>query len=173
MTMHGKSHGNEEPRPLTATVDIDAPPPRVWSVVSDIRRTGEWSPECRKVIPIGGVRRDSMFIGLNRRGPIGWATLSKITSYIPDVEIGWQVTTNWSEWTYKLKAIDGGTRLTQTRRTPRGEAKIGVLFARYLLGGIEGHDDELEEGMLAGLQKIKDIAETPTHSTRPAGRSVS
>ena len=30
------------------SVDIAAPPERVYELVSDIRRMGEWSPECKR-----------------------------------------------------------------------------------------------------------------------------
>lgn len=33
--------------PLSVSVDIDAPPSAVWSVVSDLKRMGEWSPSAR------------------------------------------------------------------------------------------------------------------------------
>ncbi|WP_396327699.1 SRPBCC family protein [Jatrophihabitans lederbergiae] len=43
-----------EPQPLTASIDVAASPSAVWRVVSDVRRTGEWSPECSRVLPWGG-----------------------------------------------------------------------------------------------------------------------
>ena len=35
------------------SIDIDATPEQVWSLVSDLRRMGEWSPQARKVLVRG------------------------------------------------------------------------------------------------------------------------
>ena len=39
---------------IEGSIEIDAPPARVWEVVSDLRRMGEWSPQCKKMIIRGG-----------------------------------------------------------------------------------------------------------------------
>jgi hypothetical protein len=53
---------------LDASIEIAAPVADVWRTVSDVRRTGEWSPECRRVVPLGRVRNGTWLIGFNRRG---------------------------------------------------------------------------------------------------------
>jgi uncharacterized protein YndB with AHSA1/START domain len=55
---------------LEATIDVDAAPAEVWAVVSDLRRMGEWSPECRRMVAWGGVREGAWVLGVNRRGPM-------------------------------------------------------------------------------------------------------
>ena len=69
------------------------------------------------------------------------------------------VLTNRAEWTYRLEPRKEGTRLTETRRTPRGESVFAVWFTKRLLGGQTLHDDELEAGMQKGLQHIKQLVE--------------
>lgn len=147
------------PRPLTASLDIAAPPRTVWALVSDVRRTGEWSPECVRVLPVGGPRHGSFLLGVNRRATVRWATVSRIHAYESQREIGWTVLTNRSQWTYRLEPHDDGTRLTETRRTPRGEGRFAVWFTERLLGGQAPHDDELEAGMRTSLERIKQLAE--------------
>ncbi len=154
-----KSPGPVEPRPLTASLNIAAPLQAVWALVSDVRRTGEWSPECVRVVPVGGPRRGRLLLGVNRRAKVRWATVSRIHVYEPEREIGWTVLTNRSEWTYRLEPHDMGTRLTETRRTPRGEGKFALWFTELLLGGQLPHDDELEAGMRTGLERIRNLAE--------------
>ena len=39
-----------QPLPVSATVEIDADVDSVWRAVSDVRRMGEWSPECRRIV---------------------------------------------------------------------------------------------------------------------------
>lgn len=155
------------PRPLTACVDIGAPPLDVWRVVADVRRTGEWSPECVGVTPIGRVRRGALMLGRNRRGRVRWVTLSRIVEYQPGVAIGWTVLTNRSRWCYELRPTTGGTAVVQTRRTPRGEGRFALWFTRAFLEGQAEHDNELEAGMAAGLERIKLMVEAvPSPRTR-------
>lgn len=149
-----------EPRSLSADVVVAAPPQAVWAVVSDVRRTGEWSPECARVVPLGRPRRGVFLLGFNRRAKVRWTTVSRVGRYEPEREISWTVLTNRSEWTYRLEPQAEGTRLTETRRTPRGEGAFAVWFTERLLGGQAAHDDELEAGMKAGLERIKHLAES-------------
>lgn len=146
-------------RPLRASTEIAAPPADVWTVISDVRRTGEWSPECFKVVPFGVVRPGTWLFGLNRRGGTRWPTLSRIVRFEPDHEIGWAVVTNGAVWTYRLEPSESGTRLTETRETPDGVRAFARFFTRSFLGGQRAHDDELEAGMAEGLQRIKAAVE--------------
>jgi hypothetical protein len=91
---------------------------------------------------------------------VHWATLSRVISYLPEREIGWRVLTNRAEWRYQLQPASEGTAVTQTRRTPRGESRFALWFTRALLGGQDGHDEELADGMNHGLATIKAIAES-------------
>ena len=152
--------GHAEPRPLTAQATVDADPAAVWRTVSDVRRTGEWSPECRRVIPLGRLRRGTFLIGLNRRAGVRWATLSRVTRFEPGREIEWTVLTNRSVWGYRIEGSPHGTVLTNSRRTPRGEGRSALLFTRLFLGGQSAHDDELEAGMQDGLARIAAAVET-------------
>ena len=141
-------------RTLRADIEIAAAPEKVWRIVSDVRRTPEWSPECRRVVQFG-----ERLLGLNRRGLLWWPTLSRITRLAPGTEISWRVQTNRAVWTYGLEPIEGGTRLVESREMPDGSAPFASWFARVFLGGQDGHDDELEAGMASGLARIKALAE--------------
>ena len=149
----------EPGRPLTATIDVAAPPAAVWAIVSDLPRTGEWSSECHRVRPLGRIRRGCWLLGHNRRGTIRWTTLSRVVGYQSDHKISWRVLTNGSVWTYQLDATPTGTRLIETRQTPNGISMLASWFTRRFLGGQSQHDDELEAAMTAGLARIKTIAE--------------
>lgn len=144
---------------LTATIEIDASPTQVWRVVSDVARTGEWSPECSKAVPIGEVGRGSWIVGLNHRKWVYWVTTARIVTLDAVREIGWRVPINSSVWTYHLEPSGTGTRLTETRETPNGVGGFARGFTRVLLGGQRVHDDELEAGMHQSLERIKAIVE--------------
>lgn len=160
-----RSGGTDAVRPLAASAEIAAPPRAVWQVISDVRRTGQWSPECRRVVPLGPVRTGCWMLGINYRRRVWWVTVSRIGRYAPQEEIAWRVVTNGAVWSYRLSAIPEGTRVTETRETPAGVGRVASWFTRALLGGQRDHDNELEAGMARGLRKIKAIAEnhvTPT-----------
>lgn len=146
-------------RPLRASLEIAASPAEVWAVVSDLRRTGDWSPECSRVMPVGRVRAGGWLLGVNRRGGVRWATVSRVTRFDPDREISWKVMTNGSVWTYRLEPVSGGTLLTEERQTPDGVYGFARWFTGRFLGGQRDHDDELEAGMASGLERIRSIAE--------------
>jgi uncharacterized protein YndB with AHSA1/START domain len=143
-------------RPLHASIDIAATPDAVWRVVSDVRRTREWSPECRRVVPVRG----SWLLGFNRRGRTRWVTLSQIITSVPGREIAWRVVTNGSVWSYRLSPGEAGTRLVETREAPDGVGRVAAWFTRAFLSGQATHDDELEAGMQTGLQRIKTVVES-------------
>lgn len=146
-------------RDLAASVLIGAAPERVWDVVADVRRTPEWSPECRRVLVRGPVAVGSLLVGLNRRGPVVWATRSRVHLLDPGRAIGWTVRESGARWTYRLTPHHDGTLLEQHRSVPHGVPAVADVFARLLLGGQDGHGDELEEGMRTGLGRIRSIVE--------------
>jgi uncharacterized protein YndB with AHSA1/START domain len=149
-----------QPAPIAATVDVDAPPAEVWRLVSDVTRMGEWSPECRKVLLVGA-RRPALgvrMVGINRRGPAVWPTLSRIVRFEPEREVAWRTRESGATWTYRLEpAGPGGTRLTGRRDLQRYSTLTRV--AAPLLGGAQGHDRELADGIRATLDRIKSQAE--------------
>jgi uncharacterized protein YndB with AHSA1/START domain len=146
-------------RPLRALIEIDAPPTDVWQIVSEVRNTGKWSPECRRVIPLGRVRRGGWLLGWNRRKRARWATVSRIIRFEPPREIAWTVLTNRSTWTYRIEPTETGSQLIETRETPTGVASVARAFTTAFLGGQRAHDDELEAGMMHSLQRIKQLVE--------------
>src|SRR3954447_18140214 len=85
-------------RPLTATIDIAASADSVWAVVSDPRRTGEWSSECARVVPVGSPGVGRLLLGINHRRAVWWMTMSCVTAYQVDREVAWVVLSNRAQW---------------------------------------------------------------------------
>jgi uncharacterized protein YndB with AHSA1/START domain len=148
--------------PLEATVEIDAPPAEVWSLVSDLRNMPRWSPQCAKTFVRGGgpVQLGSRMVNVNRRGLLVWPTQSKVVRFEPEQEIAFRVKENWTIWSYALEPTDaGGTRVTARREAPKGVSDLSVKLTEAVLGGVETFTDELREGMQQTLRKIKADAE--------------
>jgi uncharacterized protein YndB with AHSA1/START domain len=143
---------------LHVTIDIAAPPADVWKLVSDVRRMGEWSTECRKVFVWrrgGRVRRGTWITGINKAGWIIWPTSAKVFVHDTDRAIGWNVLESGARWTYRLEYVGGVTRVTESRELPDGKTWIANVFARTALGGDENHDRHLRRGMEKTLLRIK------------------
>ena len=149
-----------QPLPISASVDIAAPPDRVWALVGDVTRMPEWSPELRRLrlLGRGPVRPRSTLLGVNRRGWAAWPTSSTVTRLEPGRAVAWRTRESGATWTYELEAADGGTRLTGRRDLPRFTALTTLLGP--VIGGAAGHDRELAEGIRTTLGRIKDAVET-------------
>lgn len=105
---------------VDAAIDIDAPPTDVYAVISDVTRTGEWSPECVRCRWISGATHavdGARYRGWSRNGWRRWSTTSTIRSARPGSELVWDVTylgRPVARWRYVLDELDGGrTRLTE------------------------------------------------------------
>ncbi|WP_261566385.1 SRPBCC family protein [Frankia gtarii] len=65
---------------LGASIAIDAPAAKVYELVSDITRTGEWSPECVGGSWVSGAvgQVGARFYGYNQDGPAAWTSESEV-----------------------------------------------------------------------------------------------
>jgi len=145
---------------LQAQVDIDAPVAKVWSLVSDLSRMPQWSPQCRLMKALGPVRQGTTTINLNRRGRMFWPTTSVVTEVIPDKKIAFRVPINRTIWSYELEPTETGTRLTESRHAENGTTAFSNMSINALMGGVPSFERELVEGMNATLSRIKAAAES-------------
>ena len=89
---------------LSASIDVQAPPAAVWAVVSDLKRMGEWSPQCKKMTVLGGEPKlGTRTINLNKRGPLVWPTTAKVVRFEPERRLAFRVTENHTIWSYELE----------------------------------------------------------------------
>jgi hypothetical protein len=103
------------------SVWIDAPPERVWELVTAMERYGEWSSEntggyWRKGpdgVP-GTGRVGDEFVGINRRDGQEWKALVEITEREEGRAFAFVIggtALNFVGWRYELQPEAGGTRL--------------------------------------------------------------
>ena len=148
-----------QPLPLSASVDVAAPPEQVWAVVSDVRRMSEWSPECRRIVVLGSPKQGpgTTFLGINRRGWAAWPTTSRVVRHEPGRAIAWRTRESGATWTYELAPSDTGTRLTGRREL--ASYTLGTRLMAPLIGGAQGHDEELADGIRTTLERIRATVE--------------
>jgi uncharacterized protein YndB with AHSA1/START domain len=146
---------------------VDAPPERVWALVSDINLPARFSSEFRGAEwldeePGVGAR----FVGRNWHKAMGeWETTSIVDRYEPTRVFGWCVTDlndPSSSWWFELEQEAGGVRLRQGMRM--GPAPSGLNIAieampekeeRIVARRLQEH----EANMRATLAGIKELAE--------------
>lgn len=105
----------------SASVVINRDPQTVFAAVSDITRTGEFSPECVSGRWVGGATGPAVgakFEGDNELKLAGmtlkkWTTTSEVTACVPG-EVFEFIAEEYTTWRYQLEAVSGGTKLTES-----------------------------------------------------------
>ena len=147
---------------LEETIEVDATPARVWSLVSDLRRMAQLEPAGPEDVRARRrpVRLGTRTVNVNRRGLLVWPTRAKVVRFEPHREIALRIKDNFTIWSFTLEPTDaGGTRITQRREAPQGISDISHRLTDAVLGGQEQFTAELRDGMRQTLARIKAEAE--------------
>ena len=147
------------------SIDIAAPPDRVYDLLSDITRMGEWSPECRSCAWTGGATGPAVgarFKARNKggRGP-SWFNKPTVTVAEPAQQFAFNrhgPGVGSYTWRYVLEPTAGGTRVTESFdvESPLPSA-MNWLTEKWV--GSSDRDADLHEGMEVTLARIKAAAE--------------
>lgn len=148
-------------RELRAEALVSAPPERVWSLLSDLARMAEWSPETVRMVPLkpGGLRVGQWYLGINRRKGVVWPTRSVVARLEPGRALAWDTRSSGARWIWELEPAEDGTRVVHRRPVPRALTPLSRAFAPVFLGGTAEHADELERGMGVTVSRLKAAAE--------------
>lgn len=148
-------------RELRAETEIASPVARVWAHLTDLRRMPDWSPELLRMLPLtpGGLRVGQQYVGLNRRKAVIWPTRSVVAVLEPERTLAWDTKSSGARWIYELTPLGAVTRVVHRRPVPSKLTLISRVFAPVFLGGVDGHADELEDGMAQTLARLKAAVE--------------
>lgn len=159
---------------------MSANPDNVYEVVSDLPRSGEWSPECQGGVWISGeaATEGAVFRGENLRSTevVAWAPLvrgvwhteCRVTAAEPGRTFRWMMLSHAgadqeSVWGFDIAPAEGGSVLTHHFRMGTATAGIHKIVADM--------DEEARERFVADwtvklegdltetLQRIKDVIE--------------
>lgn len=159
-----------------STIEIDAPPDQVYAIVSDVTRTGEWSPECHRCEWLEGFNEPTVgarFRGHNRYRWLKWSRLNRVEVADPGREFAFRVLTDWmnkdsSIWRYTFEERDGRTVLTERTEVLAWPGRV-VRFLTFLAR----RPDDMTDNISHSLVNIRRIAETapavPTQVPEEAG----
>lgn len=144
-----------------ASTTIEAAPERVWALVTDIERMGEWSPENtggRWTKGATGPAVGARFVGSNRHGRLRWNTHCRVVECEEPQRFSFTVAENGMTWGWRLEPDGTGTRLTQWRdRSTPPNILVKALAASGLLG--RDRENLMREGMARTLAAVKATAE--------------
>ncbi|MCA0435847.1 MAG: SRPBCC family protein [Actinobacteria bacterium] len=146
------------------SIEINAPPETVYDLVTDVSRTGQWSPVCKEswYKDGGGPRVGAVIVGKNVTPQREWQTESEVVAADRPRAFAWVVNGNVARWGYELEPLDDGAR---TRLTESWEVlPSGVEFFSHKYGDDAGAQlDERRraalEGIPATLAAIKRVVE--------------
>ncbi|MER5771766.1 SRPBCC family protein [Streptomyces sp. NPDC001985] len=165
---------------LRADIAVKATPDEIYAVVSDLPRSGEWSPECQGGEWTSGAPSavGSVFRGENLRSEevVAWAPLirgiwhteCRITAAEPGRTFQWMMLTHAgadqeSIWGFDVEAADGGAVLTHHFRMGKATAGIQHIVADLdeaeRAKFVEEWSDKLAQDLDDTLQRIKEIIE--------------
>lgn len=142
---------------------IAAPPGDVYSLVADLARMGEWSPETTGITWLGGAsepRPGVRFRGSNRNGLRQWNTICTVVTAEPGRELAW-VSRLFGRpvalWRYQFEPEGtGGTKVTETTVDQRG-----AVFRAFggIASGVSDRKTHNAESMRVTLERLKAAAE--------------
>ena len=141
---------------------MDAPVDRVWDLVSDVTRIGEFSPETFEAEWTKGSTGPAVgawfkgHVKRNQRGPTYW-TQCQVTKCEPDKLFEFAVMTagrTVNTWGYRLQPAGGGTDVTEYFRLTEN---IGTRIYWSIIGSRRGRNNERD--MRTTLERMKAVVE--------------
>ena len=149
---------------IEETIDIDASPERLYDMVSDLSRMGEWSPENQGGKWLGGAAgatKGAVFKGRNRNGWRRWSTKATIITADPAREVSWEskaLGMKVAYWRYRFEPTgSGGTRVTESTEDRRGGA---MKVIGRSASGVADRAALNTKNMRATLEQLKAAAES-------------
>jgi len=105
-----------------AGIDIAAPAERVFGLITDVTRMGEWSPECYRCVWLDGATSayvGARFRGYNKLGRYQWGTTAVIAAVEESRLFAFTVVhdktgRDETAWRYQFTPSPSGTVLTES-----------------------------------------------------------
>ncbi|MQA33570.1 SRPBCC family protein [Modestobacter roseus] len=144
------------------SIVVATTPDALYDLVSDVTRTGEWSPICAACWWDEGATGavGDWFTGRNEVPGRTWETRSQVVAAERGREFAWLVGGRLVRWGFTMTPVEGGTRLTETWEfLPAGLALFAENYGDQAPAQIADRTRAAHEGIPATLAAIKRIAE--------------
>ncbi|WP_111765592.1 SRPBCC family protein [Nakamurella deserti] len=158
------------------SVTVQMPADTLYDLVSDVTRTGEWSPVCTACWWDDGAEAGTVgawFTGRNQVPDRTWETRSLVVAAERGREFAWVVGGDLVRWSFTLTPAGTGTTLTETWDfLPAGIARFHDRYGDEADAQILDRTEQAFAGIPTTLAAIKRIAEAAPAAPdeRPAGR---
>ncbi len=109
-----------QPAPVSVTREFSASPDKVWALVTDLTRMGEWSPENQGGKWANGATGPAVgatFKGRNKNGKKSWGTNVKVNACDAPKKFSFGLMvfgSNWCDWVYAIEPTSAGSRVTHS-----------------------------------------------------------
>ena len=146
------------------SVTVEASAETLYDLLSDITRTGEWSPVCTSCwwddeAEAGQV--GAWFTGHNELPNRTWQTRSEVVVAERGHEFAWVVGGSFVRWGFTLASVETGTALTESWEfLPDGIAMFEEKFGDEAHAQITDRTQQALDGIPKTLAEIKRIAES-------------
>ena len=106
--------------PVSVSRNINATPLKVWELVTDLPRMGEWSPENQGGVWSKGATGPAVgakFKGRNKNGNKSWGTMVTVNVLDAPTKFSFSLMAlgkNWCDWVYEIEPTDTGCRVTHS-----------------------------------------------------------
>jgi len=156
---------------VTVTRSINAPADRVWAMISDVTRMGEWSPELESAVWLGGASGPApgaKFRGTNRNGKKSWKSVSTVVEAAPGRSFSFHVKAvglDVADWGYSIEPAGAGCTVTEHWTDRRG------ALMRIMSGTATGVPDRASHnrrGMEQTLERLAAAAEAQAGGSAPS-----
>lgn len=147
----------------SVTIHMNAPVDKVWALVSDVTRIGEFSPETFEAEWLDGATGPAVgakfrgHVKRNGRGPVYWTTC-RVTECEPNRKFAFGVLAGKkpvNTWGYELAAAgDGGTDVTEFFEL----APVLPMRIYWAIAG-KARGRTNRQGMTTTLERIKAVVE--------------
>jgi Polyketide cyclase / dehydrase and lipid transport len=145
------------------SVVVAAAPEVVFDLVTDIGRTGEWSPICTGCWwdePAEGGQAGAWFTGRNETPHRTWETRSRVVVADRPSEFAFLVGDGYVRWGYTFQPASAGTLLTESWHfLPAGIEMFHQKYGERAETEIAERSHAARTGIPATLEAIKRIAE--------------
>jgi hypothetical protein len=156
------------------SVHVQATAEALYDLVSDIRRTGEWSPVCTACWWDDDARAGTAgawFTGRNELPDRTWETRSQVAVAERGREFAWVVGGNLVRWAFSFAPAGTGTTLTESWDfLPDGIARFEQRYGDEAAAQIADRTRQAFEGIPTTLAAITRIAESGTPTPPPVRR---
>jgi len=155
-----KTNTRQHQESVTVRVSADA----LYDLVSDVTRTGEWSPVCTSCWwddEASASQVGAWFTGRNELPHRTWETRSQVVAAERGREFAWMVGGRFVRWGFTLTPADDGTTLTESWEfLPEGIAMFRENYGDEADAQIAERTQQALDGIPKTLAAIKRIAES-------------